>query len=317
VEPDAEMTIADTDRRNDAEKLLGALLEALGDDAIDLRLFDPDSPEFGGFLKTSWSELETSEFVASTPVPPGFVYRLTPTGWVEALVRRGFLDDEHIKDRLASLAAALKRKVKGRVVSAVVDLDTLARESRIPTGWIFNAVDSRLLNRVHRRRDAFWLGGGRGRLVVVPTDFGMTQIDLFEDIRSQNEQLREELAAVKDEISGYRCPHCSAELSSRNDIDLDEHTIGTVQSFECGYTTVDGCLESPCPSDPRFPTLEDFELRTTCNANPLIPNDQWWICSAVGKTPMAMKVRVPSASGRTDAEARERVIENYKRISKP
>jgi hypothetical protein len=310
------MTMGDSDRRTDAEKLLGALLEALGDDAIDVRLFDPASPQFEGFLNTSWGELETSEFVVSTPVPPDFFYRLTPSGWIEALVRHGFLNDEGIRGRLADFAAALKAKVKGRTASAVVDLDSLASETGIPAGWIFNAVDSRLINRIHRRRDASWLEGARGRLVVVPADFGMTEIDLFGDIRSQNEQLREELAAVREEISEYKCPHCSAPLSSRNDVDLDEHTIGTVESFECGYSTVDGWVESPCPSDSAFPKLEDFELRATLRANPLIPKEQWWSCFAVGKTPMAKKVALRSASGRTEAEARDRVIEQYQRISK-
>ncbi len=306
------MTIADSDRRTDAEKLLGALLEALGEDAIDTRLFDPNSPEFDSFLRTSWSELETSEFVASASVPPSFFYRLTPSGWVEALLRRGFLDDEGVKSRLAGLAATLKGKVKGRTASAVVDLDSLARESGIPAGWIFNAVDSRLINRAHRRRDASWFEGARGRLVVVPADFGMTEIDLFGDIRSQNEQLREELAAVKDEISIYKCPHCSAELSGRHDADLDEHTIGTVESFACGYTTVDGWVESPCPSDPKFPKLEDFEMRTNFD-----PKCNQWTCAAIGKTPMAQKVHLGSAPGRTETESKQRVIECYERISKP
>jgi hypothetical protein len=233
------------------------------------------------------------------------------------LLRRGFLDDESVQGRLAELTATLKRKVKGRTASAVVDLDSAAEESGISPGWIFNAIDSRLINRVHRRRDASWLEGARGRLIVVPVDFGMTEIDLFGDIRSQNEQLREELAAVKDEISEYKCPHCSAPLSSRNDVDLDKHTIGTVESFACGYTSVDGWVESPCPSDPKFPRLEDFELRTTCKANALVPNDQWWTCFAVGKTPMAKKVPLHSAPGRTEAEARSRVVEQYQRISKP
>jgi len=312
------MTKADEDRRSDAEKLLGALLEELREDAIDVRLFDPGRTEYAGFLKTSWSELEASEFIVSTPVPPAFFYRLTPSGWIEALVRRGFLEDQSVRSRLATLASVLKRKIKGRTASAVATLDGLAQESAIPAGWIFNVVDSRLINRIYHKRDASWLEGARGRLVAVPADFGMTEIDLFGDIRTQNEQLQGELAAIKDEITEYRCPHCSAPLSSRANIDLDEHTSGTVESFACGYSTVEGWVESPCPSDPKFPQLEDFELRTSRRAsNPLILDRDEWTCSAVGKTPMAKKVHLLSANGRTEEEAKERVVERYHRFRKP
>jgi len=123
------MTVADSDRRTDAEKLLGALLEALGEGAIDTHLFESSRPEFDCFLNTSWSELEATEFIARTSVPPTFFYRLTPTGWVEALLRRGFLDDESVQGRLAELTATLKRKVKGRTASAVVDSIALRKKA--------------------------------------------------------------------------------------------------------------------------------------------------------------------------------------------
>jgi hypothetical protein len=138
----------------------------------------------------------------------------------------------------------------------------------------------------------------------------------IEDVRAQNEQLQEELATTKDEIREFRCPHCSAPLTSRAEVDLDEHTSDSVESFACGYSTLGGFVESPCPSDPKFPKLEDFELRCTCKANPLTPKDRWWTCSAVGNTPMAKKVHVGSAVGRTEAEAKQKVIEQYERISK-
>src|SRR5271157_612163 len=300
------MTVADSDRRTDAEKLLTLLLEQLGDNAIDIQLFNSNDSAFAAFLNTSWSELEASEFIVSTPVPPSFYYRMTAVGWIEALVRRGFLDDESVNKRVGLLAAALKRRVKGRATSAAVSLDIVAQETGIPSGWVFNAIDSRLLNRISLRRDAFWLEGARGRLIAIPQDFGVAEIDLFDDIRSQNEQLRGELTAIRDELGEYRCPHCSAPLSIRNDVDLDEHTIGTVESFACGYSSIDGFLESPCPSDPKLPKLEDFELRTSRRmSNPLIRDRDEWTCSPVGKTPMAKKLHLSSASGSTEAEAKE------------
>jgi hypothetical protein len=140
----------------------------------------------------------------------------------------------------------------------------------------------------------------------------MTEIDLFGDIRSQNEELREELAAIKEEISEYKCPHCSAPLSSRNEVDLDEHTSDTVESFACGYSTLGGFVESPCPSDAKFPKLEDFEMHTSFN-----PKYKEWTCFATGKTPIAKKVSLGSAAGRTEAEARQSVIEHYEHLRNP
>jgi hypothetical protein len=45
------MTVADSDRRTDAEKLLGALLEALGEGAIDTHLFESSRPRVRLFPK--------------------------------------------------------------------------------------------------------------------------------------------------------------------------------------------------------------------------------------------------------------------------
>jgi hypothetical protein len=135
------------------------------------------------------------------------------------------------------------------------------------------------------------------------------------DLQTQIEQGREELEAAKEDLAEYRCPYCEAPLSSRNEapVDASERDWDTVEHFACGYSHFGGQVQSPCPSDPKFPRFEDYDLQfSELKTEPL-----WkWSCIALGKTPMARLLFLTQGLGRTQEEAAQHVKESYDRYAK-
>jgi len=135
------------------------------------------------------------------------------------------------------------------------------------------------------------------------------------ELQEQIEQTREELEYAKDELAEYRCPYCEAPLSGRADAPLDanERDWDVVERFQCGYSHFGGQIQSPCPSDPKFPRFEDYELRFS----ELKTDPVWkWSCMAIGKTRMAKLLSLTHGLGRTQEEAAAHVKESYERYAK-
>jgi hypothetical protein len=152
-------------------------------------------------------------------------------------------------------------------------------------------------------------------LVKIPLNFGMELIDHAADLRAQLREVHDELEHTKGELSEYRCSICGAPISSQDyNVPLSEDVTGFVVTYACGRCDTDGYGSHPCPSDPQFPKLEDYELRFKEQAS----EPTWkWSCFAVGKTRMAQQVSLLHALGQTMDDAKERLIENYKRIATP
>lgn len=52
-------------------------------------------------------------------------------------------------------------------------------------------------------------------MTEIPRDFGLTQIDLFADVRAENQRLSDTVERMEELYSDYRCDHCSAPLTAR------------------------------------------------------------------------------------------------------
>jgi hypothetical protein len=124
---------------------------------------------------------------------------------------------------------------------------------------------------------------------------------------SQLEEIASTLQRLKDEIREYKCPYCGAPLAERVG-DLDHFR----EAFQCGYDSLDGVVKRPCPWDPQFPQMEDYELRfvpiETDPANP-------WFCIAFPKTDMARSLQL-QAGGRTKEAAERNVRAQYAQYAK-
>lgn len=118
--------------------------------------------------------------------------------------------------------------------------------------------------------------------------------------------LEEEIEDLRARLEPFECPTCGSPLAYTQTID-HEYGDDLVRIFECGYE--DG--GRPCPSDPRFPKLEEYELRTAETEK------DFWYCAAIPKTPKAQRLKIYGGQGRTENDARERLIADYRRMAKP
>ena len=125
-------------------------------------------------------------------------------------------------------------------------------------------------------------------------------------------ELQDEIEELRSQIAEYQCPYCGSEMVSRQYIEYDEHSSGVVEIFECGYST-GGWQERPCPFDPKFPKLEDYDLQITRQQDDVYR----YACHPIPKTDMARRVHLPMGMGRTKDEAREYVVEHYNYLVTP
>jgi hypothetical protein len=232
---------------------------------------------------------------------------------MEGLWRTGAGDQPELRESSGKLASTLKGFVKGRHEDTVVELSRLANESGLSSTWIFNAIESNLIELLHRKRGAQW--EDRGMLVRIPVNFGMALIDHTADLRSKLRETENELEFTKEELKEYRCPICQAPMDSQNySVPISEDVDGYVVTYACGRCDTDGYGAQPCPSDPKFPKFDEYDLYF--KEQPSEPTWKWH-CLAIGKTPMARQVSLNHAMCQTKEEALSRMTENYERIAKP
>jgi transcriptional regulator with XRE-family HTH domain len=103
----------------------------------------------------------------------------------------------------------------------------------------------------------------------------------------------------------FLCPTCGALLAERSFVD---HEYGDVEIevFECGLMR--GWKDRPCPKDPQFPRIEDYELQHSQDG------EDRWHCFGLGKTEQARSVEFSPGFGSTKAEAEHRLRHNYVRV---
>lgn len=109
-----------------------------------------------------------------------------------------------------------------------------------------------------------------------------------------------ELTALQDD---FTCPHCGARMIEQTAVP-HEYGDAELEIFACGYTR--GWKWRPCPSDPRFPNFEDYDLFLQQDGEGM------WCCSARGRTPAAQAVWLLIGRGRSEEEAKSQVLESYR-----
>lgn len=308
------MTLPEHERKANIDLALRRMVAQLGDRAIDNALFDPNGLLFRDVYPTTWDDLREQGWVTVAHVFGSTRYRLTGAGWIEGLRRTGIIEKPAFRQMVARLSAILKGYVKRRKSEWVVDPKTVARDTRLPEDWIFNAIESHLVAQIFHRRDASWWEGEKGRLISVPRDFGTTPIDLARDYGEEAEELRARLQEAEEQLTEFQCPYCSAPVVEQNPVWLTDDDMGYREAFACGHEAIDGFTERACPSDPAFPGLDEFEFEKE-----EIPNSTLykWVCYARPKTPNARLISFRHHVGRTAEEAYQRALEEYHRVAKP
>lgn len=188
VPPSVEEAVLTVNRNRllrDEQALLYHLCDLAGDRSIEVVWFDPESPEFNGYLPTSFQGLLEQNMLRrpEQPFDERWHYRLSGRGWLVG-VKRGRLDDTgkdfaepppDVESRIRDLCRLLKSVVDGRraVVPVRVPLADVEVASRIPSGWIRNSIESHLLQYSNTGRivNCSYESDASGDWVVVPSTF--------------------------------------------------------------------------------------------------------------------------------------------------
>jgi|LSQX01.1.fsa_nt_gb hypothetical protein len=288
------------------------LMEGLDARSIAVTLFYLDREPFSSIYNTTWKELEIQHWIEVLEIDGQPCCRFTGLGWLEALYQIGLFQDEALKRKMGEYAAILKNYVKGREQDKVISFNELVRETELSEGWVFNAIESGLLQKSFGIHDATWLD--RGFLVKIPLNFGVKRIDHAADIRAQLESTQEELERAKERLSEVTCSFCGAPIIAQGSFPISDHADGYYESYACGRYNTDGFSAQPCPQDPKFPKFEEYELIFK-----EFPEDSFikWNCWAKPITYNANRFYLHPEFGKTKEEATQKVIERYNRAITP
>jgi len=129
------------------------------------------------------------------------------------------------------------------------------------------------------------------------------------------ETTKETLNTTKRSLSIYRCPTCDARLTSKieSPVDESEKYWDIRETYACGYQLFGGSIEQLCPSDPKFPTFDEYELKYEEYLD--IPLYKWK-CTALPKTEVSKKYIFSSGYGDTQDEAKKNTHKEYLRYIK-
>ncbi len=168
------MSKSPEDREQNRGLALHLMLEHLpADRPYEWELVDGDVEPFSAVYPTTWRELTHRGLVKPFPFDR---YLLTGNGWIEALQVTGELQSDALLEKAGRLSAALKNCVKatGRHADALVHRTKLSEETGLPWAWIYNAIDSLLLQHLFRQRGASWAPDDQMKdYILVPLEFGL------------------------------------------------------------------------------------------------------------------------------------------------
>ncbi len=110
-------------------------------------------------------------------------------------------------------------------------------------------------------------------------------------------ELQEQIDDLSARLEPFECPTCGAPLVGMHEYDHD-YGSDVIEIFECGYESGG---RHPCPSDPAFPRLRDYEITSAQlpEENPHHP----WRCLLIPQTLMAKRLGIFGGWGRTEDEA--------------
>jgi hypothetical protein len=170
------MPLKPDQRAAEADALLQELREQLGERWVEDLLFDPRDPPFAEYHTTAWVELERKLLVARRS-PVGWTgFYLTPRGWLVSMMgsESGPATDG-ARDRIYQVVTVLKERCQRNEIDPVrVPLEAISVESHVPSGWIRNAIVSRMVLYVVKDKhiDAWCEESCSGVIVVIGPGFG-------------------------------------------------------------------------------------------------------------------------------------------------
>jgi hypothetical protein len=164
------MTLSQNPPANLSEALT-LLLDRLGERPIYMDEVVNDDLTVARVCRTTWQELTDRELVTARTGIGCCRYQLTGAGWLEALKLTGQLDKPEFQGRFERLNGVLKSLVKIGNEEVLEQTYRVAAQARIPEGWLYNVLESRIWEHEQCRRGAA-LDDSK-TMVVIPIDFNM------------------------------------------------------------------------------------------------------------------------------------------------
>lgn len=131
------MSLSAGDRKHEMANALKIMFDAVGDGFCS-RLWFLDSEERFSFVnRTTWTDMAEQGLIKNWPlIGGGLRSQLMPHGWCRALLFSDINETEAFQHRLGTLNSYLKLCVDGRQSDHLVYVETVARETGLPEGWI-------------------------------------------------------------------------------------------------------------------------------------------------------------------------------------
>jgi hypothetical protein len=165
------MSLSNADRLVNIQDTLRIALIHLGDNAISAKWLDESDQAFANVFPTTWKHLTDTWHAIERHTHTSRSYELTGLGWRKALEVSGELERPEFKERLGKLCAAFKDTLKDRQNPAFPMLREFAEQTGIPWQFIFNVIESGVIEYCFKQRGVGWYK--RGAVIRIPIDVGL------------------------------------------------------------------------------------------------------------------------------------------------
>lgn len=150
------------------------LLQMLGENPVYMFEFCFRDPPLSDTPKTTIRDLEEFGYITEGDM---FTRCYLAGGeWLKALELSSAIGSPELNEKAGKLSAHLKGLVKGRREDAYEDYRTVAAETGLSEGFVWNAIESRLLETLFKQKGAWWERSDWKTEIQIPLNFGLDLI---------------------------------------------------------------------------------------------------------------------------------------------
>jgi len=167
------VSLSETERLADVEKLLRLLFNELGEEPYDALLADSEQPPYSVIRLTTWKELLDRDMISDMGWKQ---YRLTARGWLKTIGLLKMNDDPTFAANMSKLSATLRGYVTPRPENdAMRDIFTVGQDSGLAHGFIYNAISSGLLDQAYSRDGGAYFApeDHNKHVIIIPSNYGL------------------------------------------------------------------------------------------------------------------------------------------------
>lgn len=169
------MSVSEKDRLDNIALALRLMMQDLGE-PYEWHEHDAKTEKFEAVLRTTWEELAERGLVKPRTFDR---YELTGPGWIAGLRIAGAFEDDDFRRKAGLLQKALKARIKpeNRDQWGSADRTELANETGLSEFFVYDAIDSHLLEALFDIVDAGWAKDDEMKNYIdIPPRFGLKRL---------------------------------------------------------------------------------------------------------------------------------------------